>query len=219
MMGGASTSAPSPREIAETAMTRARTRCGVKTRSGAPCQAKAVQGGLRCRQHSVAEPGNLYAATPGSLYSRYLSDEERAMVGEVEATVGDLRHELMYAKMMVARFAEKLAEPEPEREEAESTVETRGDGALTGSSIATTTRVRSHQAEADRWIARVAALTKQLYDAEAQRLSVQLTRKNIALADLEIEMRGAVARDLAHRGSVSGFSFEIVDLAAEASSA
>ncbi len=128
------------------------------------------------------------------------------MEPEIELSLGDLRHELTFAKVMVARFAATLAKPD--EQELESVVDTKGDGIKTGSSTTVTTRTRNYQAEADRWIGRVSSLTKQIYDIELQ-------KRNIALAEVEFDIKSAEAKDLADGNDAQALTVEVVRLTAK----
>lgn len=61
--------------------------CGTKTRSGQPCRNSAMANG-RCRMHGGKSTGapadNLNAAKPGSIYSQFLTDAERALLSSIE---------------------------------------------------------------------------------------------------------------------------------------
>jgi hypothetical protein len=86
---------------------RARARCGAATRSGASCQAPAVRGGARCRQHggnSVGEAHNQRARTHG-FYTKTLSAEDIADLDAIMADgLGDIDHEVLTAKLTVRRI-------------------------------------------------------------------------------------------------------------------
>lgn len=61
--------------------------CGAKTRSGKTCKNSAMANG-RCRMHggksTGAPKGNKNGSTPGSIYSKFLTDEEKEIVSQVE---------------------------------------------------------------------------------------------------------------------------------------
>lgn len=79
-------------------------RCGAKTRNGHPCQSQAMPNG-RCRMHggsnSGAPTGNKNAARPGSIYSKYLTDEEQADFHAAE--IDQIDQELRLTKVLLNR--------------------------------------------------------------------------------------------------------------------
>lgn len=85
--------------------------CGAKTRSGEPCKRHAIPGSKRCKLHggkSTGAPGNKNAAKPGSIYSKFLTDEEQAQFEAAE--IGQIDHELRLTKVLLGRVL--LAEGE-----------------------------------------------------------------------------------------------------------
>ena len=78
--------------------------CGAKTRSGEPCKRHPVPGSKRCKLHggkSTGAPGNKNAAKPGSIYSKYLTDEEQADFQAVE--IDQVDQELRLTKVLLNR--------------------------------------------------------------------------------------------------------------------
>ena len=78
--------------------------CGAKTRSGEPCKRHAIPGSKRCKLHggkSTGAPGNKNAAKPGSIYSKYLTDEEQAEFDAVE--IDQIDDELRLTKVLLNR--------------------------------------------------------------------------------------------------------------------
>lgn len=78
--------------------------CGAKTRSGEPCKRHAIPGSKRCKLHggkSTGAPGNKNAARPGSIYSKFLTDEERAQFEAAE--IDQIDHELRLTKVLLGR--------------------------------------------------------------------------------------------------------------------
>lgn len=84
--------------------------CGAKTRSGEPCKRHAVPGSLRCKLHGGKssgpkvpgdQSGNKNAAKPGSIYSKFLTDEEQADFHVVE--IGQIDQELRLTKVLLNR--------------------------------------------------------------------------------------------------------------------
>lgn len=83
--------------------------CGAKTRSGTPCKKRAMANG-RCLNHggkcAETHAKNKNAVKAGSIYSKYLTDEENTFVDEVET--GDLTHEIKLAKLQVLRIQREM---------------------------------------------------------------------------------------------------------------
>lgn len=78
--------------------------CGAKTRSGEPCKRHPVPGSKRCKLHggkSTGAPGNKNAAKPGSIYSKYLTDEEQADFHAAE--IDQIDDELRLTKVLLGR--------------------------------------------------------------------------------------------------------------------
>ncbi|WP_313240384.1 HGGxSTG domain-containing protein [Stutzerimonas kunmingensis] len=78
--------------------------CGAKTRSGEPCKRHAIPGSKRCKLHggkSTGAPGNKNAAKPGSIYSKYLTDEELADFHAAE--IDQIDQELRLTKVLLNR--------------------------------------------------------------------------------------------------------------------
>lgn len=86
--------------------------CGAKTRSGHPCQAKAMPNG-RCRMHggnaTKTHKGNQNARKHG-IYSDAIGADERALWDEIE--IGNLDHAIKVAHLQLRRalLAQKRAE-------------------------------------------------------------------------------------------------------------
>lgn len=81
-------------------------RCLAKCkRTGKPCQQPAMSNG-RCRLHggksTGAPKGNTNAATPGSLFSKYLTPEEQALYGTAE--LGSLDEEARLLRILLVRI-------------------------------------------------------------------------------------------------------------------
>lgn len=86
--------------------------CGAKTRSGEPCKRHAVPGSKRCKLHggaaAKANKGNQHAAKPGSIYSKYLTDEEQADFQAAE--IDQIDQELRLTKVLLNRVLLAKAE-------------------------------------------------------------------------------------------------------------
>ena len=88
--------------------------CGAKTRSGEPCKRHAIPGSKRCKLHGGKssgpkdQAGNKNAAKPGSIYSKYLTDEEQADFHAAE--IDQIDHELRLTKVLLNRVLNGQAE-------------------------------------------------------------------------------------------------------------
>ncbi len=85
---------------------RGRAKCGAKTRSGAPCQAPAVKGRKRCRQHGGTLPGapstNQRAKKHG-IYGTHFTPDEIAALDDIRARVGSLDAEIELMRVRINR--------------------------------------------------------------------------------------------------------------------
>ena len=134
--------------------------CGAKTRAGGQCKAPAMKNG-RCRVHGGSStgpktPDNANAAKPGSIYSKFLTDDERADYEGL--TLGGVDHELRLTRIRLARAleAEHKAAGLPELDEV-----TENDGG--GEYVARETRkskVRDYNTLIDRLTARIESLER-----------------------------------------------------------
>lgn len=92
--------------------------CGAKTRSGSPCQSKAMANG-RCRMHggksTGAPKGNKNNLRAGGIYSQFLTDEEQIISAEME--LGSLDEELKLCKIRLMRALKAEAEQQAQVEE------------------------------------------------------------------------------------------------------
>ena len=95
--------------------------CGAKTRSGAPCKRSPVPGGKRCKLHGGkshgAPHGNKNAASPGSLYSQFLTPEEEAF--SVKTKLDSIDDEIRLQSALLARAlaAWQASNDDPELDE------------------------------------------------------------------------------------------------------
>lgn len=134
-------------------------RCGAKTRSGQPCQAQAMPNG-RCRMHGGKDSGapkqNTNAAKPGSLYSRYLTQEETAIAAAM--TLGSVDEELRLTRIRLMRALALEAE-RADTAELDSEVERAGAENVTAHHERHL-KVRDYAGLIDRLTARIAMLEK-----------------------------------------------------------
>ena len=130
--------------------------CGAKTRAGGQCRAPAMKNG-RCRVHGGSSTGpKTPATTPGSIYSKFLTEDERADYEGL--TLGGVDHELRLTRIRLARAldAERKAAGQPELEEV-----TENDGG--GAPVPRETRkskVRDYVTIIDRLTARIESLER-----------------------------------------------------------
>lgn len=130
--------------------------CGAKTRAGGKCKKPAMANG-RCRNHGGASTGpKSPATTPGSIYSKYLTPEERTDYDGL--TLGGVEHELRLTRIRLARAleAEQKAAGQAELDEV-----TENDGG--GMTIPRETRkskVRDYVTIIDRLTARIESLER-----------------------------------------------------------
>lgn len=94
--------------------------CGAKTRSGSPCQSKAMANG-RCRMHggksTGAPKGNKNNLKAGGIYSQFLTDEELTISAEME--LGSLDEELKLCKIRLMRALKAETEQQAQTDELE----------------------------------------------------------------------------------------------------
>ena len=81
--------------------------CGAKNRQGQPCQRPPSKGKARCKLHGGATPKGQRNAVKHGIYTKTLSDEERALYDTIE--IGSLDNEIRFAKIMLNRAIETNA--------------------------------------------------------------------------------------------------------------
>lgn len=103
--------------------------CGAKTRGGEPCKRHAVPGSARCKLHggaaSKANKANKHAAKPGSIYSKFLTDEEADLLPSIELGSVDDELRLTRIRLMRALAQEEERAGSPE---LDTSVEREGAG-------------------------------------------------------------------------------------------
>jgi len=138
--------------------------CGAKTRSGEPCKRHPVPGSKRCKLHggksTGAPKGSKNAARPGSIYSKFLTDEENDALAGIE--LGRVDDELRLMRVRLMRLLAKeneygdTLELDSEKVEPEEI-----DGAATGNSrITRTSKVRDYNGAIDKAAARIESLER-----------------------------------------------------------
>ncbi len=130
--------------------------CGAKTRSGEPCKRHAIPGSKRCKLHggkSTGAPGNRNAAKPGSIYSKYLTDEENDALARIE--LGRVDDELRLTRVRLMRALGR-------ENEFGNTLEIDSEKVDSGETGGTTTnsKVRDYSGLIDRLTARIESLER-----------------------------------------------------------
>lgn len=138
--------------------------CGAKTRSGEPCKRHASPGSKRCKLHggaaSKANRNNKHAATPGSIYSQYFTDEERVLADQLE--LGRVDDELRLTRIRLRRALAREDEYGNTLElDSEKVEPLEIEGKDTGLSKTTTiSKVRDYAGLIDRLTARIESLER-----------------------------------------------------------
>jgi uncharacterized protein YjcR len=91
--------------------------CGAKTRSGGTCKRAPLQGKTRCKLHGGASPGGAPGnsnARKHGIYSKKLSDEEKALWNHVELGSVDPELRICRLRLMRAIRAERQMQSMPE---------------------------------------------------------------------------------------------------------
>lgn len=134
--------------------------CGARTRSGAPCKRAPMEGKRRCKLHGGASTGprkgSRNAAKPGSLYSAYLTAEERKVANSL--TLGSVDEEIRLTRIRLMR-ALRLEEERADTAELDSEVERDGAENVTAHHERHL-KVRDYAGLIDRLTARIAMLEK-----------------------------------------------------------
>lgn len=138
--------------------------CGAKTRSGQTCRNRAMQNG-RCRMHggksTGAPAGNRNAATPGTIYSRYFTEEEKNLAAQIELGKVDEELRLTRVRLMraLAREAEYGNTLELDSEKREPVII---DGVVVAGAeqVTTTSKVRDYTGLIDKLTARIESLER-----------------------------------------------------------
>ena len=160
--------------------------CGASKRgNGEPCKRHAIPGSSRCKLHGgkssgpKEQRGNKNAAKPGSIYSRFLTDEENDMLASIE--LGRVDDELRLTRVRLMRALARESEfgntLEVESEKEEPILVSGKETSLT--SITTTSKVRDYSSLIDRLTARVESLERTKEDLETRRLTNEKLRREL----------------------------------------
>lgn len=170
--------------------------CGARTRSGASCRTPAMANG-RCRMHGGkskgAKKGNKYRAKPGSLYSKFLTDEERQISDSI--VLGSIDDELRLTRIRLMRALgredriDEEADPDSVVELESKTVEPVMLGDVPDHEeepiVTRTYRRRDYVAIIDRLTARIASLEMQR--ATLLQMNIDKQRKQFELDEVTRE--------------------------------
>lgn len=161
--------------------------CGAKTRSGKPCQAQAMSNG-RCRMHGGTNTGapiaNKNAAKPGSLYSQFLTEEEKTIAASLE--LGQVDEELRLTRIRLMRALQRENELGGTLE-LES--ETEKPAVLGGLPITDEDPIKEKQYKRRDYAGLIDRLTARIESLEARRASLVAADLDAELKRLEIEKR------------------------------
>lgn len=83
------------------------TPCGARNRQGEPCQRPPLKGKTRCKLHGGATPKGQKNAQTHGIYTKTLTDEERAMYDDIK--IGNVDNELRFVRIMLNRAIEENA--------------------------------------------------------------------------------------------------------------
>jgi hypothetical protein len=185
-------------------------KCGAKTRGGGKCRREALAGKRRCALHGGKStgprnphrnPGNRYAAKPGSLYSRFLTDEEKDIAASLE--LGSVDEELRLTRIRLLR-ALRREEEKGDEPELEERIE-REVSDKVGARSEEKHKVRDYAGLIDRLTARIeslearrALLIQQELDASLKRLDIQKREREIGDNVDDTPVTGITIRVVGH---------------------
>lgn len=171
--------------------------CGAKTRNGSPCKNNAMSNG-RCRMHggkSTGVKGNKNAAKPGSLYSKFLTEDEQKISEGMN--LGSIDEELRLTRIRLMRALEREnkideeSDPDSALECDSKTVEPVLLGGMPDPDeapiVKRTFRRRDYVNIVDRLTARIASLEMQR--ATLMHMNIEKQRKQLEL-DEAVRVKG-----------------------------
>lgn len=177
-------------------------KCGATTRTGGKCQRKALPGKRRCALHGGKSTGpkkkphgNMRAAKPGSLYSKFLSDEECEIAAGLE--LGTVDEELRLTRIRLMR-ALKREQDHGDTLELYETIERTGGGEYSPGDEEKR-RIRDYAGMVDKLTARIESL-------EMRRAILLQHQLDADLKRLELKDKGAEKDD----GPVGKIVIEVV---------
>lgn len=158
--------------------------CGAKTRTGGACQRRPLKGKIRCALHGGKSTGprdsrgNRNAARPGSLYSKFLSEEEAQLALSLE--LGQVDEELRLTRIRLLRALAREQDLGDTLELYETVERTGGGENAPGDERRC--RVQDYAGLIDRLTARIESL-------ESRRQSLLLGEVELELKRLDLERR------------------------------
>lgn len=168
--------------------------CGARTRSGAPCKRAPMDGKRRCKLHGGASTGprkgSRNAAKPGSLYSKFLTDDERAIASSLE--LGSVDEELRLTRIRLMRALQRESE-KADTPELDEQVEREGAENVTAKSESKY-KVRDYTSMIDRLTARVESLEARRAALLQQQTDIDLKRNADRRAEEMHEIETQVKR-------------------------
>lgn len=167
-------------------------KCGAATRSGGKCQRNALAGRRRCALHGGKssgpknQRGNKNAAKPGSLYSQYLTEEERQIAASLE--LGSVDEELRLTRIRLMRALAREQEYGDTLEVYE-TIERTGGGEYSPGDEEKR-RVRDYASLIDKLTARIESLEARRATLQQQQLDAELKRLDAEMKRIELKDKG-----------------------------
>lgn len=186
--------------------------CGAKTRNGGKCKLSPVNGKKRCKLHGgkstgpINQRGNSNGAKPGSLYSRYLTQEEKDISASLE--LGSLDEEIRLTRVRLIR-ALKL-EHEAEECQMELEAETVKPAILGGIPIYDEEPVREKQYKRRDYSALIDRLTARIESLESRRSSLISADLDARLKRIEIDRAEREADNNNRNEPVVGIDIRVI---------
>lgn len=152
--------------------------CGAKTRSGEKCKSRPMANG-RCRMHGGKSTGpkdntgNTNAIKPGSLYSKYLTEDEQGAFNDIQ--LGNIDDELRLTRIRLARALAK----ESDKPEIETVTRRQGGGP--------TTVPNEQQFKRRDYVGIIDKLTARIESLERRRLEFDQIRAHTKLLEKQLE--------------------------------
>lgn len=141
--------------------------CNAKSKStGVQCKAKTVNGTTKCHYHggrSKGVKGNKHPATPGSIYSQYLSTDDLKNFSAAADTIGNIDVEIQLVKMQLARVIKAQSTDPPDDMQLSEVSNEAGPPTEDGEQVVKIKRVhkrRDFDVLIDRFTGRIASLER-----------------------------------------------------------
>lgn len=187
-------------------------KCGAKTRNGGKCKLSPVNGKKRCKLHGgkstgpINQRGNSNGAKPGSLYSRFLTDDEASICAELE--LGSLDEELRLTRIRLMRALKLESESEECRLELEA--ETVKPAILGGIPIYDEEPVREKQYKRRDYSGLIDRLTARIESLESRRSSLISADLDARLKRIEIDRAEREADNNNRNEPVVGIDIRVI---------